>query len=69
MKISEWAKLLEKAYSNKHLTCPECGGEVSAHLFANSDKRGFALLKCNKCNALQEFSRVKFPDYAKTEKL
>lgn len=69
MKISEWAKLLEKAYSNDHLTCPECGGEVKAHLFADSDNRGFAVLECSKCNIRQEFSRVKFPDYAKTEKM
>lgn len=69
MKVNEWIKLLDKAYNNQTMTCPECGGEVQAHLFADDDRIGFALLKCSKCNAQQEISRIEFPENVVTEKL
>lgn len=70
--LSEWAKLLEKSYSEDNISCPECKGKMVALLYAkkiNDGKMGFAVLECEKCKARQEFSRVKFPDYVKTQEL
>ena len=69
MKVNEWIKLLDNAYTNKRMTCPECGGEVTARMFADDDRFGFAVLKCSNCNAQQQISRVKFPESVNTEKL
>lgn len=70
MKINEWVNLLEKAYIGQEITCPECKGKITARLFAksiNGEKTGFAVLECEKCKVKQQFSRVKFPEYAVTE--
>ena len=69
MKVNEWIKLLDKAYMNKPMFCPECGGEVTARMFADDDRFGFAILECSKCNSQQQISRVKFPKSVNTEKL
>ena len=69
MKVNEWIKLLHKAYTNQSMTCPECGGEVTARMFADDDRFGFAVLKCGKCNTQQQISRVKFPESVNIEKL
>ena len=69
MKVNEWVKLLENAYINKPMTCPECGGAVVARMFADDNRSGFAILKCSKCNTQQQISRVKFPVGVNTEKL
>lgn len=66
----KWAKLLEKAYNGQSITCPECGGHINAELFArnnNGEKRGFAILECEKCKERTQFSRIKFPEYAVTK--
>ena len=69
MKVNEWIKLLDKAYKNQTMTCPECGGEVTSRMFADDDRFGFAVLRCGRCNSQQQFSRVKFPESVITEKL
>lgn len=71
MKTTKWAELLEKSYSKQPLTCPECGNSDSVEVkaFADSDRQGFAILRCIECGAKQEFSRVKFPENAITEQL
>jgi len=70
MKVTEWAKLLEKTINDENVICPECGSTVLSELYANiinGEKIGFAILKCSKCNNEIKFSRVKFPDYANTK--
>lgn len=65
MDTVKWAKLLEKAYNGQKMTCPKCGGNVTAELFANNEngeKRGFVILECDSCKEKIQFSRVKFPD-------
>ncbi len=52
MDTVKWAKLLEKAYNGQKMTCPKCGGNVTAELYANNEngeKRGFAILECDSC--------------------
>ena len=71
-KLNQWVNLLTSSYSNQIQTCPECGGKINSLFFAKDTedgKIGFAVLECEKCKARKEFSRVKFPDYVKTQEL
>lgn len=62
MVMAKWALLLGDIYEHKAANCPVCGHKVEYDISVDSDRRGYAVLKCPNCKRTAEFSRIRVPE-------
>lgn len=65
----KWVELLNKIYSDEPVSCPICGSHKVEHRFYAEKQIGCAQFECKECGETAHLSRVKFPEYVKTNNL